>query len=153
MRIRRLALAGAVLILGLMPRDGQSQGSTPTQVQKQSGRLGQNYPNPFNPETWIPFDVGSDPANCGGDRKLYRVRLRILNVLAQQVSVPQLEGGSGGVAGGQLLDNALLPCGSYTAYWNGKYLNSSREAASGVYVFTLEVDGKVTAVKRSTVAK
>jgi hypothetical protein len=46
-----------------------------------------------------------------------------------------------------------LGCGSYTAYWDGKYLNSSREAASGVYLYRLDVDGRVEAVKRFLVAK
>jgi hypothetical protein len=77
----------------------------------------------------------------------------VFNILVQLVAVPQLEGGSGSVAGGQRLENAMLACGQYTAYWNGKYLGSSREVASGIYLWALDVDGKRIAAIRSTVAK
>jgi hypothetical protein len=55
-----------------------------------------------------------------------------------------LQGGTGSVAGGQPLENVLLTCGQYTAYWDGKYLNSSREAASGVYIYRLAIDNQST---------
>jgi hypothetical protein len=47
-----------------------------------------------------------------------------------------------GVAGGQALENVLLACGQYTAYWDGKYRNTGREVASGIYLYRLEVNGK-----------
>jgi hypothetical protein len=150
MRNRWSALAVAVLTLILMPRVGQSQGSQPA-GKKPVVSMGQNYPNPFNPESRIKFTVGDFPTCSDGSGKQYRVTLKVLNVLAQVVTYPQLEGGSG-VAGGRRLDNALLPCGQYTAYWDGKYLGTSREVASGIYVWAIDVDGQRTAV-RSTVAK
>ncbi|MDA1081461.1 MAG: hypothetical protein O2973_07255 [Gemmatimonadetes bacterium] len=78
--------------------------------------------------------------------------LKIFNILTQVVAYPQLEGSSGGVAGGQKLDNVLLPCGQYVGYWNGKYHGTSREVASGVYYWQIAVDGQKV-VTRSTVAK
>lgn len=152
MRNRRLALVGLVLTLGLMPRVGQSQGTASTEQKPQGGSLGKSYPNPFNPEQRTDFSVGSYP-DCSADKAQHKVSLVILNVLAQRVAVPQLFGSSGGVAGGQYLEGALLPCGHYTAYWNGKYQGTSREAASGVYVWVLDVDGKRMGAQRVTAAK
>ena len=148
MRIRRFALACAVLTLVLMPRVGKSQGTQP-EKKKSVVSMGQNYPNPFNPESRIKFWVDSA---CTQGGKQHRVNLKVYNILAQVVAVPQLEGSTGGVAGGQRLENAILPCGEYIAYWNGKYLNTSREVASGVYIWSIDVDGE-RVTRRSTVAK
>ena len=149
MRSRWSALA-LVLTLVLMPRDGLAQAATPAQ-KAPTARLDQNYPNPFNPETRIPFTVGEFPA-CAEGGKQYRVSLRIYNILSQLAAVPVLQGGSGSVAGGQPLENVLLPCGQYTAYWNGNYLGTSQEVASGIYVYALEVD-RQRAVKKMIVMK
>ena len=117
--------------VGLREAQGQ-QGSTPT-VQ-----LKQNYPNPFNPATTIPFALGGD-AFANGHRP--KVSLKIYNVLAQLVAVPILQGT------GEALDDLELSCGnaagcSFSAYWDGKVLNTGREAASGVYIYQLIVDGR-----------
>ena len=150
MRIRRLALPCVVLTLVLMPRVGESQAAQ-SPKRKPAVSAGKVYPNPSNPESWWKFQVGDYPT-CGDGGKQYRVTVKILNILAQVVKVPQLAGGSGGVAGGQRLEGVMLPCGEYTAYWNGKYLESSREAASGVYIWTADVEGS-RATSRATVAK
>ena len=150
MRIRRFALAGAVLTLVLMPRVGKSQGAQPDK-KKPVVTLGQSYPNPTNPDAHITFQVGGYPA-CTDNGKQYRVNLKVFNVLAQVVAVPKLTASSTGVAGGRRLENTMLPCGDYTAYWDGKYAGTLREAASGVYLWAIEVDG-VRAVVRSTIAK
>ena len=140
MKYRWSALV-AVLALGLMPRAGLAQGGTSPGVRRQAAAtLGQNYPNPFNPETRIDFSVGEAPTCPEGGRQ-YKVSLRVYNVLAQLVAVPVIQGGSGSVAGGQPLENVLLPCGQYTAYWNGKYRNTDQEVASGIYMYAIEVDG------------
>jgi hypothetical protein len=77
----------------------------------------------------------------------------VYNVLAQLVAVPRLQGGNGDVPGGQKLDgHVVLPCGEYTAWWNGNYLDTDREVASGVYIYRLEVDGRALTWK-GTVAK
>ena len=151
MRSRWSVIALAMLTLVLMPRDGKAQG-TQSQKSKPVVSLKQNYPNPFNPESRIKFTLGDDYPVCSDRAKQYRVSLKVFNILAQLVAVPLLEGSSGGVAGGQRLDNVLLTCGEYTAFWNGKYLNTSREVASGVYLWNIEANGERRTV-RSTVAK
>lgn len=121
--------------------------SAAAQATQQSSRdpvtgsvLGQNFPNPVTAETTIPFSIGGSPA-CMDAGRQFRVSLKIYNVLAQFVGTPVLQGGSTGIGGGQPINDVLLTCGQYTAYWDGKYLDG-REASSGVYVYRLEVDGK-----------
>ena len=128
--------AWAVLGLGLAAvgtRDATAQQANPPPAVD----LRQNYPNPFNPATTIPF-VLDGQLFADGHRP--KVSLRIYNVLAQLVAVPILQGS------GERLDDVQLNCvaaGScaFTAYWDGKVLNSDREAASGVYLYQLVVDG------------
>jgi hypothetical protein len=146
MRYRWSALA-LVLTLVLMPRVGSAQSSGTT--QKAPGRtLKQNYPNPFNPETRGPFEILGEPA-CPEGGKLHRVTLKIYNILMQEVAVPVLQGGTGSVAGGQPLDRVSLPCGQYTWYWNGNYRRTGQEAASGVYILVVDVDGHKESLKMS----
>jgi hypothetical protein len=145
---RLLGALGLVLAASVfMPSDASAQDS---RQRKPGMSLGRNYPNPFNPEVWIPFSVG-DPPSCTDAGKQYRVSLRIYNILPQLVSIPVVQRGGGGVSGGQPLDNVLLPCGEYVAYWDGKVRNTGREAASGVYVYRLEVDGKTLVDKMISV--
>jgi hypothetical protein len=133
-----LALA-IVLTLVFMPRVGAAQG---TAARKEPAvKIGQNYPNPFNPETWIPFTIGDVPACSEGSRQ-YKVSVRIYNILMQQVATPIIQGGAGNVAGGQPFENLMLTCGNYVAYWDGFYQGTKKEAASGVYIYIIEVDGK-----------
>ncbi len=137
-------VAWAVLTLGLLL-------FSPTQLHAQDkgkgAELGRNYPNPFNPETTIPFTL---------DRELFAngrkpvVSMRIYNVLAQLVAIPILQGS------GEELKNLEIEwngTGRYSAYWDGKYRHSSREAASGVYLYQLIVNGRKVASKRMTIVK
>ena len=141
MRFRWSALAAIVLTLVLMPRDGFAQGT----AQKADITLKQNYPNPFNPETRAPF--GIDVASCTPNGRLYRVSVRVFNLLMQPVATPVLQGGTGSVAGGQPLQNVMLPCGQYTWYWDGNYAGTKKEAASGVYLVVVTVDGRSGTMK------
>jgi hypothetical protein len=146
----------AVLVLGaFMPGRSAAQGSSPQTGGGQGAglQLGQNYPNPVNQDTRIPFVIG-DGQGCTDSGRQYRVSLRIYNLLAQQVAVPVLQGGVGNAAGGEPLENLLLTCSEYpyVAYWNGKYSQTGEEVASGIYLFRLEVDGKVL-VKKMIVRK
>ena len=147
--------AARLLVLALtafMPYTLAAQGTSKTRHDPQTGTtLGQNYPNPFNPETRIPFTIGEGPG-CTDPSRLYRVSLRIYNVLAQPVAVPVLQGGTGNVAGGEPLDKLMLTCDKYTAYWDGKDMRTQQEVASGVYLYRLEVDGKPL-VKKMLVSK
>lgn len=128
--------AWAVLGLGLLAagaRESQGQAQAPSPVE-----LKQNYPNPFNPATTLPFTLSGD-LFANGHRP--KVSLKIYNVLAQLVAVPILQGT------GDALDNLELTCSNpggcgFSAYWDGKVLNSGREAASGVYIYQLIVDGR-----------
>jgi hypothetical protein len=156
MKLGWAALTTVLALGAMMPHAAAAQQSSPStpppREQKGGFGLGQNYPNPFNPETRIPFSVGDPPA-CTDPARQYRVTLRIYNLLAQVVAVPVIQGSTATVAGMTPIENLELECGSYTAYWNGKYLNTSRDAASGVYLYRLEVDGRVTTVKKMFLGK
>ncbi|HEX9610953.1 MAG TPA: T9SS type A sorting domain-containing protein [Gemmatimonadales bacterium] len=129
--------AWAVLGLGLWAVGsgiavGQGQGPPPRVELKQ------NYPNPFNPATTIPFALSGELWSSGRPPV---VSLKIYNVLGQLVAVPILQGT------GQRLDNVQLECTdgagcSFAAYWDGNVLGTQREAASGVYLYQLVVDGR-----------
>ena len=150
MKLRWGALAFVLVLSALMPSVLSAQGGrSPAQARK-PGVLKQNYPNPFNPETRIPFTIGDD--TCSDPGRQYKVSLRIYNILSQLVAIPVLQGGTGGVAGGQRVDNVLLTCGEYVAYWDGKYQDTKKEVASGVYLYELRIDGS-SEVKRMLVTK
>jgi hypothetical protein len=127
------------------PVETPKQGAPRTPERSAKFELGRNYPNPFNPSTTIPFTLGDYP-QCTDAGKEYRVTLRIFNVLAQEVAVPILQGQ------GVPLRGLTLRCGTFAAYWNGKYRNSDQSVASGVYVYTLEVNGRAQ-VKKMLVVK
>ena len=153
---RVITMLGLVLaVSAFMPREVSAQGGVQEQgstvVRRGVGSLGQNFPNPFNPETRIPFTVGEAPM-CNDSGRQYRVTLRIYNVLARAVAVPVLQGGTSGVAGGQPISAVTIPCGEYTAYWDGKVNNTGRDAPSGVYTYVLEIDGSPL-VKKMIVVK
>ena len=149
MKLRWAALMLVLVLSALMPRVVMAQGNQ-TPGQKKAGALKQNYPNPFNPETRIPFTVGDE--KCEDPGRQYRVSLRIYNILSQLVAIPVLQGGTGGVAGGVKLVNVMLTCGDYVAYWNGKFMDTRNEVASGVYLYELRIDGQ-SLVKRMLVTK
>ena len=154
MKLRWATPCLLVLALGaLVPAALSAQGTTqtPPTRPRPAGGMDQNYPNPFNPETWIPFSVG-DSTTCKDSNRFFRVTLKVYNLLAQQVAVP-VNQADGGVAGGQRIESLRLPCGQYTAYWNGKYQNTDRDVASGIYIARLEIDGKMAAVKKMLVTK
>lgn len=155
MKLRWAAPSLLVLLLGvLVPKASSAQQTDSSASRPASSRVGpaggldQNYPNPFNPETRIPFSVGDPPA-CTNSSKLYRVTLKVYNLLAQQVAIPILQGGP---RGGEALENQQLECGRYVAYWNGKYQGTDREVASGVYLYRLEIDGRSVS-RKMVVAK
>jgi hypothetical protein len=100
-------------------------------------QLKQNFPNPFNPATTIPFSLSGDLFTNGRRPK---VSLKIYNVLAQLVAVPILQ------QDGRALDDLELTCSdpggcTYFAYWDGNVPRTGQQAASGVYLYQLVVDG------------
>jgi hypothetical protein len=144
MKHRWAALLSVLALGALVPRLAAAQGTPdnpkPAGERSAGVQLGQNFPNPFNLASTIPFTIG-DPPSCTNDGgRQHRVTLRIYNVLAQLVAIPVMQGS--GVAEGQPVVNVTLSCGTYTAYWNGTYMNTSKEVPSGVYIYLLEVDGR-----------
>src|SRR6266513_2440415 len=120
--------------LGLLAVDGAlGQATPPPQVE-----LKQNYPNPFNPATTIPFSLNGD-LFANGHRP--KVSLKIYNVLAQLVATPILQGSGENLDGIELTCSAPSTGCSFNAYWDGKTMNG-QEAASGVYIYQLIVDGR-----------
>src|SRR6267378_4230580 len=131
--------AWAALGLGLWAAGtGVAARSACGQDPRPAVQLKQNYPNPFNPATTIPFSLSGD-VFANGHRP--NVSLKIYNVLAQLVAVPILQGT------GEALDNVELSCSSaegcaFSAYWDGNVRNTGQQAASGVYLYQLVVDGQ-----------
>ena len=151
--MKHLWVALVVLSLSAFAPGTLSAQGTSTRTGRASGQgleLGQNYPNPFNLDTKIPFSIGDANGGCSDPSRLYRVTLRIYNVLAQPVAVPVLQAGAS--AGDDPVDRLFLTCGQYTAYWDGKDSKTQQEVASGVYLYRLEVDGKPL-VKKMLVSK
>jgi hypothetical protein len=147
------ALLVVLVLSAFMPSRSTAQGSQnpPGGGQGAGLQLKQNYPNPVTQDTRIRFVI-ADAQGCAESGRLHRVSLRVYNLLAQLVAVPVLQGGAGNAAGGEPLENLLLTCSEYEAYWNGKYSQTGEDVASGIYLWRLEVDGKVL-VKKMIVRK
>ena len=147
------ALFVVLALSAFMPGRSTAQGTFPQTGGGQGAglQLGQNYPNPVTQDTRIRFVVG-DAQGCTDSGRQHHVSLRIYNLLAQLVAVPVLQGGVGNAAGGEPLDDVALTCSEYTAYWDGKYSQTGEDVASGIYLYRLEVDGKVL-VKKLIVRK
>lgn len=142
---RWAALALVLALCAVPTKQAAGQGQSQPPRGRKLGVVGQNYPNPFNPETHIPFEIVG--CNTPGERAV--VTIRIYNVIAQLVAIPKFEGEA---APNQPVSNLSLPCGSFSAFWDGKILNTGREAASGMYVYEVVVDGNRVA-KKMFVAK
>ena len=131
--------AWAVLGLGLWAAGaGGVVGRAWGQDPRPTVELKQNFPNPFNPATTIPFILGGELFANGHEP---RVSLRIYNVLAQLIAVPILQGT------GEPLDQLVLTCSNpsgcaFSAYWDGNVQNTRQQAASGIYIYQLTVDGR-----------
>jgi len=135
--------AWAVMGLGLcaiVTGGARAQGRAAEQgtASKPTVELRQNYPNPFNPATTIPFTLSGN-LFANGHRPV--VSLKIYNVLAQLVAVPILQG-TGQPLDGQALDCANPSGCSFSAYWDGNVRGGREQAASGVYIYQLIVDGQ-----------
>jgi len=136
--MKRFAWVVLGLGLGLWAAGVRTSWGQGSQQGPPAVELQQNYPNPFNPATTIPFRLNAD-AFANGHRP--KVTLKVYNVLAQLVAVPILQGS------GEPLENVELACANptgcdFAAYWDGKVQHTGREAASGVYIYQLVVDGR-----------
>jgi len=151
--------AALVLVLALCamtPRHAAGQTSSTPRGHKLSGKLKQNYPNPFNPETTIPFSV----EGCLDGSEQGTVSVRILNILGQLVAIPVFAGTDAASTVSvsssllkQKMSNLRLPCGSFKSFWDGNNQANGKEAASGIYVYQLFVDGKLAETHKMAVVK
>ena len=147
--------AALVLVLALWamrPKNAAGQSNQKPRGHS-AGALGKPYPNPFNPEVHIPFTV--DESNCADVGQQHDVTIQIKNVLAQLVAIPVLEGVTNAVSsaapslgGTTPIARLRLTCGDYSAFWSGNVLGTNKEAASGVYLVVISIDGKVVETKR-----
>ena len=115
------------------------------------GVLAQNQPNPFSSQTMIPFDVGEP--DCPAGTQQHAVTLRIYNILSQIVAVAVLADStstdqSTAAAPARALSNLALACGSYVARWDGKHTPDGRDAAPGVYMYQLLIDGHAAGMRK-----
>ena len=115
------------------------------------GILAQNQPNPFSSQTTIPFNVG-DP-DCAAGTQQHVVTLRIYNILSQIVAVAALADSattdqSTPAAPTRVLSNLSLACGAYVARWDGKHAPDGRDAAPGVYMYQLLIDGHPAGMRK-----
>lgn len=118
-----------VLLLGVAPPAAAQYRAPPLKVE-----LKESYPSPNAPGTAIPFTI--NPEVCAGGHQPV-VSLKIFNVLVQVVAIPVLRDSAG-----ERIETVRLRCGEHIAYWDGRYLDGRREAASGVYYYQLMVDGQ-----------
>ena len=148
--------AALVLVLALCAATPKiAAGQSPPPRGHKAGGLGQNFPNPFNPETFIPFEVGDPADGCVNDGGQHTVTLKVLNALGQLVATPRFQGPAptstaavSAALNGKFLSELSLPCGRYIAWWDGFYQGTTREAASGIYVYQFFVDRKLVGSKR-----
>ena len=143
MKLRWAALMSVLALSALAPRSAAAQATLPLggRDRGSGSELGQNSPNPFVSETRLPFTVGDYPM-CSDPGRVYRVSLRVYNILSQLVAVPVLQGGTGSVAGGAPLESVELGCGQYTGYWDAKNSRTGQDAPPGIYLYRLEIDGR-----------
>ena len=148
MNLRWAALMSVLALSALAPRSAAAQATLPAggQGRGSGSELGQNSPNPFVSETRLPFTVGDYPM-CSDPGRVYRVSLRVYNILSQLVAVPVLQGGTGSVAGGAPLESLELSCGQYMGYWDAKNSKTGQDAPPGIYLYRLEIDGRPTTKK------
>ena len=95
---------------------------TATIARPAQHRLGDSYPNPFNPQMVIPLDLATDQK---------QVALVIYDVLGRRV---------------RQVWRGPLRAGSHRFTWDGRD-EVGKAVAAGVYIYKVEVDGRVEAKK------
>lgn len=140
---RWAALLFVLAFCAMSPKNAAGQQSKLPQGRS-AGRLGPNYPNPFNPDTKLPFSVGDSTCVAGSGQHV--VTMQLLNILGLTVAYPSMFGPAAtsttsipSSLRGPVHD-MVLACGDYEAIWRGKDANG-REAASGVYIELVTIDG------------
>ena len=115
-------ISGGVHLLKSSLSEQPTAVQTPTIVRPAQHRLGDSYPNPFNPAVVIPLDLATDAT---------QVSLTVYDVLGRRVR--------------QLWDGSL-GAGSHRFVWDGRD-EAGKGVAAGVYIYEVEVDGRVEAKK------
>ena len=95
---------------------------TPAVARPVQYRLGDSYPNPFNPAVVLPLELATDAA---------RVSLRVYDVLGRRV---------------RQVWQGPLGAGRHRFVWDGRD-EAGKAVAAGVYLYQVEVDGRVEAKK------
>jgi len=90
--------------------------------------LAQNFPNPFNPETTISFSLA---------KSVQKAEITIYNLKGQKV---------------KQLFRDQLPAGQHSLVWNGTD-DDNKSVTSGVYLYSLTVDKKMTETKKCILMK
>ena len=94
---------------------------TPAAARPVQHRLGDSYPNPFNPAVVLPLDLATDAG----------VSLTVYDVLGRRV---------------RQVWQGPLGAGQHRFVWDGRD-EAGRVVAAGVYVYRVEVEGRVEAKK------
>ena len=115
-------ISGGVHLLKSSRGEQTTAVQTPTIVRPAQHRLGDSYPNPFNPAVVIPLDLATDAT---------QVSLTVYDVLGRRVR--------------QLWDGPL-GAGTHRFTWDGRD-EAGKGVAAGVYIYEVEVDGRVEAKK------
>jgi len=150
--IHRWALPalGLVLSVALATRATSQVPDQRADSNRRWGSLRQNQPNPFSGQTTIPFSVGD--AECAVGTQSHVVTLRIYNILSQIVGAPVLVDSTASdqstAANARAITNLALPCGEYVARLDGKHAHDAREAAPGIYMYQLVIDGHPAGMKK-----
>ena len=115
-------ILGGVHVLKSSVSEQMTAVLTPAVVRPAQHRLGNSYPNPFNPAVVIPLDLATDAVGAS---------LTVYDVLGRRV---------------RQLWQGPLGAGRHRFVWDG--LNEAgRDVAAGVYIYQVEVDGRVDAKK------
>ena len=107
--------------------DFSSLGNNDNTIQSSYSYQLSNFPNPFNPETTISFSIPNES----------EIELSVYNIKGQKVKV-------------LLKDN--FEKGNHSIVWNG-FDDSVKPVSSGVYLYKLNVNGKIEAVKKCLLLK
>jgi len=114
-------ISGGVHVLKSSLASTATAVQTPAVARPAQYRLGDSYPNPFNPAVVLPLDLDKDAA----------VSLRVHDVLGRQV---------------RQVWQGPLGAGSHRFVWDGRD-EAGKAVAAGVYIYRVEMDGRVEAKK------
>ena len=115
-------ILGGVHVLKSLVGEQPTVVRTSAAVRPAQHRLGNSYPNPFNPAVVIPLELATDAAG---------VSLTVYDVLGRRV---------------RQVWQGPLQAGSHRFTWDGRD-EQGKDVAAGVYVYRVEIDGRVEAKK------